>query len=82
MEIKKIMLVVCLASLPGCAPMAEINSGIQAGFDSLFAKNEKEQFVPVVYPAELPYPGASQGKPAAPPLGKDRSADYPDCQFN
>ncbi|MBI5558395.1 MAG: hypothetical protein HY885_12235 [Deltaproteobacteria bacterium] len=82
MEIKKIVLGFCLASLPGCASVAEISSGMRTGFDSLFAKTEKERFVPVVYPAELSYPAEGQGRPPEPPLGKDRSADYPDCQFN
>lgn len=62
----------CLACLAGCSTFSEMGARLNDRIDSLFTENEQENYVPVVYPAELarypadrnntgqPFPGPGQ----------------------
>jgi hypothetical protein len=53
MKINIIAIGFCLACLAGCSTFSEMGARLNDRIDSLFTENEQENYVPVVYPAEL-----------------------------
>jgi hypothetical protein len=72
----------CLAGLAGCASVSEMGARLDARIDSLFAANEEENYVPVVYPAELARYPAARDNSGQPYFTEDSSAEYAAFQFN
>ncbi|RJX31408.1 MAG: hypothetical protein C4531_07475 [Desulfurivibrio sp.] len=50
---KKVAIGLCLVFLTGCSMAAEMHARVNAEIDAYRAAKEKEQYVQVVYPAEL-----------------------------
>jgi hypothetical protein len=75
MKMNIIVIGFCLACLAGCSTVSGITARLNDRIDSLFNGNGQEDYVPVVYPAELARYPAERNNTAQPFFALDSSGE-------